>query len=159
MNRVEVLRNYIDKTIQKMKYREDQRCAYVHLYGVSHFCALIALKRNQDAELATIAGMLHDFYTYKMMDAENHAQEGALLAKETLDLLNITNEEETKLICEAILHHSNKKGKHTDFTEVLVDADTLQFYLYNIAYPPHSKSRTKRVKKLMKEFGIDWGVR
>ena len=34
---------------------------------------MIALKRNENVELATIAGMLHDIYTYSMMDTYNHS--------------------------------------------------------------------------------------
>ena len=153
-NRIEILRKYIDKIILNMNDHEERRCAYVHLYGVSYFCAMIALKRNLDPELATMAGMLHDFYTYKMMDQENHAEKGAILAKETLDTLSIANEEETELICNAISKHSDKKSTHCDFTEILVDADTLQYYLYNISFPHLNEYRAKRIEKLKKEFGI-----
>ena len=124
-NRIEKLRKHIDEIILNMTDYEERRCAYVHLYGVSQFCAMIALKRNQDAELATMAGMLHDFYTYKMTDMENHAEKGAILAKETLDLLKITNEKETELICNAVSVHSDKENKHSDFAEVLIDADVM----------------------------------
>ena len=127
-NRIEKLRKYIDEIILNMTDYDERRCAYVHLYGVSQFCAMIALKRHQNAELATMAGMLHDFHTYKMMDMENHAERGATLAKETLDLLKITNEKETELICNAISAHSDKKNKQSDFAEVLIDADVIQHY-------------------------------
>ena len=40
----------------------------MHLYGVSQACVLIALKRNENAELAAAAGMLHDIHTYATMD-------------------------------------------------------------------------------------------
>ena len=108
-NRIEILRKYIDKTLLKIKVKELLKDAYIHLYGVSHFCAMIALKRNQNVELATMVGMLHDFYTYKNADSENHGQKEAILAKETLDFLKIATDEETELICNAIAVHSDKK--------------------------------------------------
>ena len=153
-SRIEILRAYIDETISKIKDPVKLKAAYTHLYGVSQSCALIALKRNQNVELATMAGLLHDFYTYKMNDSENHAQKGAVLAKETLDLLKITSKEETDLICNAIFNHTDKKSKHSDFTEILVDADTLQPYLYNINLPQTNEHRIKRLEKLKEEFCI-----
>ena len=153
-NRIEILRKYIDGVILNMSDHEERRCAYIHLYGVSHFCAFIALKRKQNVELATIAGMLHDFYSYKMTDTEQHGPKGAVLAKQTLDLLKITDSRETELICSAIDVHSDKKNKHSDFSEVLVDADTLQQYLYNISISTLDEYRAGRIKKLKEEFGI-----
>jgi HD superfamily phosphodiesterase len=154
-NRIEVLRKHIDETILNMTDYEERRCAYVHLYGVSQFCALIALKRNQNAELATMAGMLHDFYTYKMMDMVDHDKKGAILAKETLDLLGITSEKETELICNAISVHCDKKNTHSDFAEILIDADVMQHNLYNISFPI-ADHENERMKKLKNEFGLSW---
>jgi hypothetical protein len=45
MNRIEILRKYIDKTLLNMTDVEERRSAYLHLYGVAQFCALIALRR------------------------------------------------------------------------------------------------------------------
>jgi len=69
---------------------EERRCAYLHLYGVAQSSALIALKRRENAELATMAGMLHDIYSYAKMDTEDHAHKGAILAREILISLRIT---------------------------------------------------------------------
>jgi len=57
-NRLETLRQYIDDVLQSMPDIFDRRCAYLHLYGVAQACALIALKRGEDVELATMAGRL-----------------------------------------------------------------------------------------------------
>ncbi|WAG63426.1 HD domain-containing protein [Clostridium estertheticum] len=67
MNRIEILRKYIDEILLNMTDVEERRCAYLHLYGVAQSCALIALKRGENAELATMAGMLHDIYSYAKM--------------------------------------------------------------------------------------------
>jgi hypothetical protein len=54
-------------------------------------CALIAQKRGEDTELAMMAGMLHDIYSYAKMDITDHAHKGAILAKEILASLRITD--------------------------------------------------------------------
>lgn len=148
MNRIELLREYVDKIIKKIPDKEEQRCAYVHLYGVAQYCTLLALKRGENAELATMAGMLHDIYSYSKLDPIDHAHKGAFLAKEILKSLNITDETETKLICDAIYTHSDKDFKHLSFNEVLKDADVLQHCLYNITLPvkPSEKSRFEKLK-------------
>lgn len=152
-NRIEKLRKYIDEIILSMKDNEERRCAYLHLYGVSQACTMIALKRNQDVELSTMAGMLHDLHSYKTMNTENHAECGAVLARQILVELELTNDSETDLICSAIHNHSSKGATHSAFDEVLVDADVLQHCLYNPLFPimEHEK---QRFQGLLNEFGI-----
>jgi len=153
MNRIEMLRDYIDEILLNMTDSFDRRCAYLHLYSVAQACSLIALKRGQNAELAVMAGMLHDIYTYAKMDSKDHAHKGSILAREILTRLQITNEDETQMICDAIYFHSDKESKHSNFTEVLIDADVLQHSLYNPTYKimEHEKDR---FEKLALEFGL-----
>lgn len=153
-NRLEVLREYIDRVILDMTDFEERRCAYVHLYGVSQVCAMIALKRGENAELACMAGMLHDLYSYKFLDTKNHAEKGAVLARELLNEVKITTEEETNIICSAIHNHSAKGEHHSAFDEVLIDADVLQHCVYDITAPVKEHERS-RFEILMKEFGFD----
>lgn len=152
-NRIERLRKYIDEILLDMKDTQERRCGYLHLYGVSQTCAIIALKRNQDVELATMVGMLHDLHSYKAMNTENHAEYGAVLARQILEKLSLTTENETNLICSAIRNHSSKATTHSAFDEVLIDADVLQHYLYNPLFPvmEHEKCR---LQNLLTEFGI-----
>jgi HD superfamily phosphodiesterase len=153
MNRIEILRKYIDEIILNMTDVEERRCAYLHLYGVAQSCALIALKRGGNAELATMAGMLHDIYAYAKVDTKDHAHKGSILAREILTSLQITNDDETKMICDAIYTHSEKGIIHSAFNEVLIDADVFQHCLYN----PMSEIKVhekNRYDKLKLEFGI-----
>lgn len=154
MNRIEILRQYIDNLLLNMSDVYERRCAYIHLYGVAQYCALIALKRGENVELATMAGMLHDIYSYAKMDTKDHAKKGAALSKEILISLKITNEEETNIICDAIYTHSDKETVHLNFNEILIDADVLQHCLYNPSFEimPHEKNRYEKLKI---EFGID----
>ncbi len=153
MNRIEKVREYVDTVLLNMSDTFERRCAYLHLYGVSQACAMIALKRNENVELATIAGMLHDIYTYSMMDTIDHAHKGAVLAKEILNSMEIFNKTEMEIICSSIYNHSSKEIKHSSFNEVLIDADVLQHCLYNplLAVAVHEKARFENLKL---EFGL-----
>ncbi len=153
MNRIEILRKNIDEILLNIADVEERRCAYLHLYGVAQFCSLIALKRGENAELAVMAGMLHDIYSYAKMDTKDHAHKGALLAKEILTSLRLTNDDETKIICDAIYTHSEKEIVHSNFNEVLKDADVFQHCLYNpmLEIKEHEKDRYEKLKL---EFGI-----
>lgn len=153
VNRIERLRKYIDEILLNMKDAQERRCGYLHLYGVSQACTMIALKRNQDVELATMAGMLHDLHSYKAMSTENHAEHGEILARQILEELSLTSDNETDLICSAIRNHSSKAITHSAFDEVLKDADVLQHCLYNPLFPvmEHEKGR---FQNLLTEFGV-----
>jgi HD superfamily phosphodiesterase len=154
VNRIEVLRKYIDEILLHMEDSEERRNGYVHLYGVAQACALISMKRGQDAELATMTGILHDIYSYTNMDIEDHAQKGAVMAREILASLHITNADETEMICNAINTHSDKEAVHSDFNEVLKDADVFQQCLYNPTIEIQAPERKKRFEALKREFGI-----
>ncbi len=154
MNRIEILRKYIDEVLLNMTDVEERRHAYLHLYGVAQACTLIALKRGEDAELATMVGMLHDIYSYAKADTKDHAHKGAILAREILASLRITNNDETEMICDAIYTHGEKEATHSDFNEVLKDADVLQQCLYNPTIEIQAPERKNRYERLKREFGI-----
>ena len=63
MNRIEKVREAVDAVLLNIADADERRCGYMHLYGVSQACVLIALKRGENAELAATAGMLHDIHT------------------------------------------------------------------------------------------------
>ncbi|MCL2202534.1 MAG: HD domain-containing protein [Defluviitaleaceae bacterium] len=152
-NRVEILRKYIDEILLNMDDTENRRIAYLHLYGVSQACALIALKRGVNVELATMAGMLHDLHTFKTGNHNNHAVLGALLAREVLGELKITTPDETDMICTAIHNHNVKDRKFSKFDEVLIDADVMQHVLYNYSAPIKAHEK-KRFASLIEEFSL-----
>jgi predicted hydrolase (HD superfamily) len=153
MDRIEKVRAYVDSVLLRMSDAVERRCGYVHLYGVSQFCALIALKRNENVELATIAGMLHDIYSYSEMDTSEHAHKGAVMARDILTSLQCFEGDEIDAVCRAIHNHSDKGGRFCSFDEVLIDADVLQHCLYNplIDIAGHE---IERYDKLRAEFGF-----
>lgn len=153
MNRIELVRQQVDAILLGMPDAEERRCGYVHLYGVAQACGLLAKKRGENAELAVVAGMLHDIYSYANMDNVDHAHKGALMAREILKKLEIFTEEETELICTAIYYHSDKTIIHNALDEILKDADVLQHVLYNPLFEV-KQSEQKRYNKLMQELGM-----
>lgn len=152
-DRIEKVREYVDDILLHMTDTVERRCAYVHLYGVAQACAMIAQKRKENVELAVVAGMLHDIYSYKTMDHCDHAHKGAIMAKEILKELDIFSYKETDIICNAIYSHSDKAETQSPFTEVLIDADVLQHYLYN-PFVHASEHEKKRLENLKKEFRL-----
>lgn len=155
MNRIEDLRHYIEHVLLGIEDNEVRICAYSHFYGVALTSAILARKRGLNSELATMAGMLHDIYTYKTMITEEHAHKGAYLAKEILNELNITTDEETQIIYSAIYNHSDKDTTDSDFDEILKDADVLQHCMYNptLDILQHEKSRYENI---MSELGLNY---
>ena len=135
--RLDEARNIIDPIIKGIQDEESKRGAYVHLYGVGLMASLIALKRGyarEIAELAEIAGMLHDLLTYvdRSEDTDDHAHKCADYAKEhVLDRLESFTGEELGMIYSGIYNHSDKKIKGHWFDEIIKDADAAQHALRN----------------------------
>jgi HD superfamily phosphodiesterase len=114
---------------------------------------LIALKRGEDAELAAVAGMLHDIATYATMETKGHAKKGAVMAREMLTSMHCFSGGEIDAICGAIHNHSGKGGSFSAFDEVLIDADVMQHCLYNPLFEVAEKEKS-RFEKLKEEFGL-----
>lgn len=156
--RVDTIRNYLDDMLKNLEDREEARNGYVHLYGVGQAASMIALKRGNSravAELATIAGMLHDWCKYERNIDDDHAHISAADARMVLEKAGCFTAEEIDRIATAIYKHSDKSVVDSEFDEILKDADTLQHLLRN---PMEDFWYTKpRVVKLFEEFGLAIG--
>ncbi|MEA4831154.1 MAG: HD domain-containing protein [Oscillospiraceae bacterium] len=162
MNRIELLFDEIEKILDRMTNKDSRRAMNNHLYGVAQAAALIALRRGENTELATMAGILHDIAYCRSCDIEpyrifdvtgaNHAEKGSIAALEILTELNITTLEETRIICDAIKRHSDKNTVDKPFDEVLKDADVFSHGLHNVT---SCNFRGERWDRLCEEFGID----
>ena len=108
MNRMEKVREKVDDILLHMSDSQERRCAYVHLYGVAQACALLAVRRGVEAELAVIAGMLHDLHAYAAMDARDHAPKSAEMARTLLQELGSFREDEIAAVCTAIAQHGDR---------------------------------------------------
>ena len=154
MNRLEKVSNIVDKILLGRAELDHRRNGYVHLYGVSDLCGLLALKRGLDVELCAIAGVLHDIWTYKVTYSVDHAKLGSIEAREILNEVNSFSEEEIDIICSSILKHSNKQDIDNDYDELLKDADVLQHYLDNTNFTIN-ENEEDRLNSILKELGIN----
>jgi len=151
-NRLEVLRNDIDRLIYK-KQPGYSRYFIDHLYGVSKFCVLIAMKRGLDPEIAATCGMLHDIYQVTEGTTQDHAIKGAVVAEQMLKATKQYSDEEIKVITEAISKHNKKRKIHSPYGEALKDADVMDHCFYNPVYPVLEKE-VDRYNSLLEEFGL-----
>lgn len=153
MNRIEMVREVVDELLLDISDKSNRRCAYIHLYGVSQACVILATKRKENVELAAIAGMLHDIASYITMVSTEHAHQGAIMAKELLEQLNCFSKTEIEIICSAIYNHSDKSHTHSIFDEILKDADVLQHIFYNPLFEI-KKSEKRRYDNLINELNL-----
>ncbi len=154
MNRLEGIRNIVDKILMEQTDLEERRCGYVHLYGVSAICSLLELKRGLDVEICSVAGMLHDIWSYKVGYSVDHGKLGSIEARKILNEINCFSEEEIDIICSSIFSHSNKQNVDNAYCEILKDADVLQHYLYNTNLPINENEKD-RLNMLFKELGLN----
>jgi 8-oxo-dGTP pyrophosphatase MutT (NUDIX family) len=150
-NRLEKLRLEVDRLIRD-KQPEREKYFFSHLYGVSDFCALLAIRRNLDAEIAAACGMLHDIYQVTSGSTENHAVKGAEQAGGILRALGLYSDDEIALIADAISKHSDKSTIHEPMAEVLKDADIMHHCLYYSANPV-PENEIERYTNILVELG------
>ena len=152
-NRLEILRGEIDRLIYEKYEKQPERLRFFieHLYSVARYCALLALKRNLNLEIAMTSGMLHDIANVNG-GSDNHALQGAEQAKVLLKTINLYNDEEIKVITTAISKHSDKQAIHEPYDEILKDADVLSHCFYNPDFPV-SDWEIGRYTKLLVELG------
>jgi HD superfamily phosphodiesterase len=153
MNRVSIVKQYVDGIIEKIPSTEERKSAYVHTYGVSQFCSLLASKRGLDPELAYISGLLHDIYAYFTGSGMYHAYSGADMARVAIRKMNIFSDDERIIIISAIFHHSQKKMVHDEYDEVLKDADILSLFFNDPEFRVFCRD-AQRLDKLLKELDI-----
>ena len=60
VSRVKDLQKYVHKVLKGMDDNQKRAAAIAHLHGVSLAAVMIAKKRGENAELAAMAGLLHD---------------------------------------------------------------------------------------------------
>lgn len=153
MSRIQEVREKVNEIILKMDNQQKIPSAFAHLYGVSLSCTIIAKKRNEDVELAGIAGMLHDIYAYKSGSYKDHAHLGAELSQKILEELELFRKDEIEKVCHAIYYHDDKEIINEPFDEVLKDGDVMHHTLHDISKEIKEKEQI-RYEKLMLEFDL-----
>lgn len=151
-DRLEVLRNEIDKLV--LNGRHDNVRMYIsHMYGVSRFCTLLAMKRDLNVEIAAACGMLHDIFYMTGGTGGDHAANGARQAEEILKSIGMYTDDEIKLITEAVSKHSDKDLIDGPYDELLKDADVMDHCLYNTSFAV-ADNEADRYRGIMAEFGV-----
>ena len=153
MSRIKDLQKQVHKILKGIEENQKRANAVAHLHGVSLAAVMIAKKRGEDAELAAMAGLLHDIYAYESGSYEDHAHRGAERAREILTELGITDAGETDIICSAIYHHDTKGEIDAPMDEVLKDADVIH---HSLADPTKDVKAHEQARydKLCGEFGL-----
>ncbi len=148
MSRIKDLQKQVNKVLEKLEDGDRRLKAVSHLHGVALAAAMLAKVRGENAELATMAGLLHDLYAYKSGSYDDHAQLGADYARKLLDKLAVTSPEETDVICTAIRHHDSKAETNGPMDEILKDADVIDHSLSDPtkAVKPHEAARYARLR-------------
>ena len=153
MSRIKDLQKQVHKILKGMDDNQKRAGAVAHLHGVSLAAVMIAKKRGENAELAAMAGLLHDLYAYKSGSYDDHAHKGADYARTVLTELGITDENETEIICSAIWNHSSKDQIDGPMDEVLKDADVIH---HTLADPTKEVKEHEKARFAMvcEEFGL-----
>lgn len=153
MNRIKDLQKQVHKVLERIEDNDKRAKAVAHLHGVGLAAAVLAKKRGENAELATMAGLLHDLYAYKSGSYDDHARLGAEYARKLLEKLALTTDNETEIICSAIRHHDSKAEINGPMDEILKDADVIDHCLSDPtkAVKEHEKMR---YSKLCAELGL-----
>ena len=156
MERLGMIQEHVDRLLMGIENLFQRRCGYVHLYGVSYLATMLAMKRGINAELAAVAGMLHDVATYSSGSSQNHAVRGSLQAEQILIGTECFAPDEVEAICEAIARHSDKGAIHDPLSELLKDADVLQHWLHSPGNEQPT-GRLARIRGLCEEFSLTPG--
>ena len=154
MNRVAAIEDRVDRVLQGLREEEEKKYGYTHLYGVAQFAALLAMKRRVNVELAMVAGLLHDIYTYQAQDPVDHARKGAELARQILGEVGAFSPQEIEAVSHAIACHSDKGRIDRPLDEVLKDADVLQHWLGG-GIAPSWAEEAQRLARLREELGME----
>ena len=158
MDRLEMVRQVVDRILSQQPDVRGRRAGFVHLYSVSGICVLLAVRRGLDPELCAVAGMLHDIWSYKTGDSTDHARLGAPEAQKIVEELGCFSPAEISLVRRAISRHSTKDECDGEVDELLKDADVLQHSLYNPCLALKLGS-SHRCRMVFAELGLDRGGR
>ena len=153
MSRIKDLQKQVHRLLEKMEDEDKRLKAVSHLHGVALAAAVLAKVRGENAELATMAGLLHDLYAYKSGSYDDHAHLGADYARKLLEKLAVTTPEETDVICSAIWHHDSKAEVDVPMDEILKDADVIDHSLSDPTKEVKAHEQA-RFEKLCVELGM-----
>ena len=157
MSRIKELQTRVHGVLEEIGDNDRRARAAAHLHAVAMAATMLAMKRGENAELAAMAGLLHDLYAYASGSYDNHAELGADYARALLDGMAVTTPAETEIICSAIRRHDSKADVDAPMDEILKDADVLHHTLGDPtkAVKAHEQAR---FAALCAELGLRQGI-
>ena len=146
------IRSYIQKAdacLSALGYTEH---SFAHVGRVASEAKRILLalgKGQRQAELAEIAGYLHDIGN--IVNREEHAQSGAIMAFRLLDKMGMDPEESAEVICAIGNHDEGTAQPVSDIAAALILADKTDVR--------HTRVRNKRQATFDIHDRVNWSVR
>lgn len=126
----------------------------IHFFTAGALAHLLALKRKENAELAAVAGLLHDVGLIVNMGMESrHAANGYEKSKEILKEVGRFDDEEIELIANAVAKHSEKDKIGNWLEELIKDVDVLDCTLHGSDFS-NFKYHYDRWLKVSRELGL-----
>lgn len=141
------LNRIVSYLFEEFRYLKDEdrelpmKWSFMHMYSSSQLATLIAIKKRLNPELLGIIAALHDIGAIKTKKRENHAQNGSKFVYEVINEYNtnlrgnldIITKDETKIIHDAVINHSDKETVSEDpYIEAMKDVDSLDRYLHGV---------------------------
>jgi len=127
--------------------------AWIHLFGVSNFASMLAIRRGQDSEIAAIAGLLHDFYFYKTGIKDFPGPNSADAVRPILRAIQVFTDEELSVILRSIFYQEDKHRVHGPYDEIIKDAILMYLYFQNSGNN-FSKIEINRIQNVFFDLGI-----
>ena len=137
----------------KVPYRKDLRdYLLIHPAACAQLAKVLAAKRNVDAELSAVIGLIHDIGKISTGKKENHAANGYAPARELLEKVGGFSKGGIDLISNAVKNHSDKDHVGSWADEMAKDVDIIDCDLLGMKF--EKESYNKRISNIKKEMGI-----
>ncbi|WP_257031444.1 CHAP domain-containing protein [Paenibacillus sp. E222] len=153
LKRVELVRALVLETLLTTVNTSKNEEALFNLFGVSSFASLLAIRRQQNSEIAAIAGLLHDFYFYKIGIKYFPGPNSADSVRPILRSTQIFTDEELSVILRSIFYQKDKHRVHGPYEEIIKDAILIQMYVQN----PEDLFSDIEINRLQKGF-VELGI-
>ncbi|WP_339209039.1 CHAP domain-containing protein [Paenibacillus sp. FSL K6-3182] len=146
-HRMESIRFFVQELISSINNEAKKQEASIRLFGVASLASMLAMKRGQDAELASTAALLHRYYDYKTGISEFCGLNSAESVRPFIRDLDLFTKEEQNIILRAIFYYEDRSRSKGPYEEILKDAYLLQLYLHqpNHCFDQGGKSRLEKV--------------
>jgi hypothetical protein len=152
--RLESIRILVNEMLINLDSSVNKQEASVQLYGVSSFASMLAMKRGLDTEIASITGMLHNYYFYKTGVCYFSGINSAETVRPIIRDLKIFSKDEQLVILRVIFYQNQLGQVHGPYDEIIKDAIILHKFFQN---PDQTLSPldVKRLLNVLSELSIE----